>query len=536
MDSTTYRTGTWLGIVRSGAVVVLGPDTDPRIVAALWDFLADAPAMDGILNEVTRAFATELTEMPPFGILLHGDRLHAVLRGEMTLEVADGAETTVVSGQNVTTWSEKSMPPPDGYALALGAPDDAEAGLGAPGTFWPLGEAVVHCGEILYTRPGPQVGVVAAPCAADVPVPAGPEPLAPLPEPLPEPEMPADGESPEAIGDPADDDAYARFALAAEAEWRAQLDPESAIDLDADVDAPDDGAFEMDGSDGFDRVEPGDFAPEGMVVAGGEFGVLDTDVPEPEDRQPDDLERMDPEPDGSAPDDQGPEAAGHGIGAPAAGNIPPMPPTPPTVSAWTAGSDETPDAAPHETPDAAPHATPEAAPAATPEAAPAATAEPGRDQSPPPTGPVVVAQLCPQGHANPPGRPTCWHCGEAVAGELVEVVRPRVGRMHISNGGVIDLDRTLIIGRLPSVDRVEGAEMPRLVQVDSGGDISRSHAEIRVDGWQVLLIDLHATNGTVLIRPGEDPRRLAPGEQVVLKTDDRADLGDGVTLHFGEIL
>jgi len=161
--------------------------------------------------------------------------------------------------------------------------------------------------------------------------------------------------------------------------------------------------------------------------------------------------------------------------------------------------------------------------------------EPG--QAKPATGPLVLARLCPQGHANPPSRTVCWDCGEAITGEPLEVSRPHVGRMHISNGGVIDLDRTLVIGRQPSVSRVEGGAMPRLIQVvSSSGDISRSHAEVRVDGWDVLLVDLFATNGTVFVRQGEEPRRLAPGEQVALRNNDRADLGDGVILHFDEIL
>ena len=75
--------------------------------------------------------------------------------------------------------------------------------------------------------------------------------------------------------------------------------------------------------------------------------------------------------------------------------------------------------------------------------------------------------------------------------------------------------------------------MPKLVQVTSaGGDISRSHVEVRLDGWHVQLCDLKATNGTVLIRPGQPPRRLGEGETAFLLDGDVAQLGDDVFLRF----
>ena len=79
--------------------------------------------------------------------------------------------------------------------------------------------------------------------------------------------------------------------------------------------------------------------------------------------------------------------------------------------------------------------------------------------------------------------------------------------------------------------------MPRLVQVTSGnGDISRSHVEVRLDGWDVLLVDLKATNGTVLVREGQAPRRLSQGEEAILLNGDIAELGDGISLLFEGLL
>ena len=164
-----------------------------------------------------------------------------------------------------------------------------------------------------------------------------------------------------------------------------------------------------------------------------------------------------------------------------------------------------------------------------------AAATPGA--TPAVNGPSVLARVCSQGHANPPTYPLCSVCGVPISGDAVHVPRPRLGRMRLSTGELIDLDQSLIIGRQPSVSRVQGGTMPRLVQVESpGGDISRSHVEVRLEGWHVMLCDLKATNGTVLIREGQAPRRLAQNEMAILLDGDIAELGDDISLRFEEIL
>ncbi|MDR6621773.1 FHA domain-containing protein [Sinomonas atrocyanea] len=170
-------------------------------------------------------------------------------------------------------------------------------------------------------------------------------------------------------------------------------------------------------------------------------------------------------------------------------------------------------------------------------------AEPGQDGAAPPaasagaraaaTGPLVLGRRCPQGHASPPSYPQCAVCGEHLQGDPVQVPRPALGRVVFSTGEVIDLVQPLVVGRQPSVARVASGGMPRLVSVTSpSGDISRNHLEVRLEGWHVMLRDLKATNGTVLERPGQAPRRLAQGEMTIVLDGDVADLGDGVSLRF----
>lgn len=133
------------------------------------------------------------------------------------------------------------------------------------------------------------------------------------------------------------------------------------------------------------------------------------------------------------------------------------------------------------------------------------------------------------------------HAFESLATQQMPAVPRARARIRISTGEVVDLDRTVIIGRRPRSSRTTGADMPRLVAVESPqNDISRNHIEVSTDGETVIVTDLHTTNGTVLHRTGPlgaatDPTRLHPGERTVVIAGDVVDLGDGVTVAFEEL-
>lgn len=151
-------------------------------------------------------------------------------------------------------------------------------------------------------------------------------------------------------------------------------------------------------------------------------------------------------------------------------------------------------------------------------------------------GPQVLALLCVHGHANPPSRVDCRTCGAPLEGEAELAVRPVLGRVQVAGGPRIDLDRPVVVGRRPRSPRSTAGEMPRLVTVASPNqDVSRSHVEVRLEGWHVLVTDLATTNGTVLHRGGQSPQRLHPGEATLIVDGDVVDLGDGATLTFEEI-
>jgi hypothetical protein len=122
--------------------------------------------------------------------------------------------------------------------------------------------------------------------------------------------------------------------------------------------------------------------------------------------------------------------------------------------------------------------------------------------------------------------------GDAMPGPLAVPApqTPAPARMILSSGLVVTLNRPVLLGRAPQVSRVANSEIPRLVTVASPNqDISRTHAEVRMDGEDVLVTDLHSTNGVILLLTGTGPRRLHPGEPAVVEPGVTVDLGEGVT-------
>src|SRR5699024_756414 len=82
---------------------------------------------------------------------------------------------------------------------------------------------------------------------------------------------------------------------------------------------------------------------------------------------------------------------------------------------------------------------------------------------------------------------------------------------------------------------VSGHDVPQRITVPSAQqDISRSHLELRLEGWHVVALDMGTTNGTTLLRPGMEPVRLRTREGVVLTVGDQIDLGDGIQLLLKE--
>ncbi len=146
--------------------------------------------------------------------------------------------------------------------------------------------------------------------------------------------------------------------------------------------------------------------------------------------------------------------------------------------------------------------------------------------------PLVQAVLCENGHLNAPfvvG--ACRVCGAAVPPQQpFATQRPTMGRLLLSSGGAIPLDRDVVLGRAPFVVDPDGSHV---ISVPSpNNDISRSHVRFGIDGWLVQVTDLGSTNGTLVTVPGQQPVRLRPHDPFTILPGTTISLADEVTVLF----
>ena len=142
-------------------------------------------------------------------------------------------------------------------------------------------------------------------------------------------------------------------------------------------------------------------------------------------------------------------------------------------------------------------------------------------QEPEDTRPKVKGFLCSRGHLNDPRVLFCNLCGIRMAektGVFIEGIRPPLGLLVFDNGATVSMDADYLLGREPETDpRVQSGELRPLLVIDQTGGVSRHHAELRLEGWDVLLLDTGSANGT-LVAPQGAPQwsSLVPGQPVRL--------------------
>ena len=147
------------------------------------------------------------------------------------------------------------------------------------------------------------------------------------------------------------------------------------------------------------------------------------------------------------------------------------------------------------------------------------------------TGPSVMAVFCEAGHPNPVHASSCRECDGTITSRTGQVEQPVLGVLRVSSGATAVLDADIIIGRLPQGTSSTAAQSPRLLAVPSPGKaISKTPCAVRVEGWDMRVEDLGSTNGTFLLRAGEEPRRVPEHQQLFLRIGDVIDIGDGTTL------
>ncbi|MBL0885446.1 FHA domain-containing protein [Myceligenerans indicum] len=551
-----YTEGPARAVIRGETVVVLPGQADAGLLAELWTELAAASdgvaAALGVLTSVPGG----LRAVPPFAVVSvqSTGAAHVAVRGSgVGVAVATPAGSVQVTGQDVVSWSERVIEEPTSFVAALSTASTTSGAAGPGGL--PVESAVVPvesvhrelvAGALSAAAPGPaaakQDEVSGLEQIPEVPG------VSPVPPPPPARTEPAAGAG----------------ALPASSFAGPAVPPPS--------DSPVPEATKVGGDDEYEHL----------------FGeTIMRSVEDAAVRISEDDEEEDESPGGPSPDPSAPVAApvaSPGAPEPAVPSEAPEPTPPAAVSGAVPGPGDEPSRPAGEPglisaiPGALP-GSPVSATGGTPAAAHRAAAVSGVEQEEPddhdghtvmqsdlaalrgssgplpgasaPGGPPVsggvqiLAVSCPNGHANPPSRPTCRTCGEPLAGEPSTAARPPLGRLVVTTGSaqtgadgvrgeqIVQLDRAVIVGRRPRTATTSASEIPRLVTVSSPNqDISRSHLEISLEEWHVLVADMATTNGTTLLRPGQPPRRLHPNEKEIVADGDVVDLGDGVTLTF----
>ncbi len=139
----------------------------------------------------------------------------------------------------------------------------------------------------------------------------------------------------------------------------------------------------------------------------------------------------------------------------------------------------------------------------------------------------VEGIVCQRGHFNNPNAANCMVCGVSMlhlTHNRVKGPRPTLGFIVFDDGATFGLDRSYVIGREPVPSADSSPEL--LILHDNNETLSRTHAELRLTGWAVELVDLESTNGTYIWdQTFERWNQLAPGHPVELNTGDTVALG-----------
>lgn len=537
-----YAAGRWIVVAGPTSLVVLDDPGSSELVEALWtDVVASASMVD--LAERLATYRPET--VPHLGAFFwSASGMRSLLRGEVAVIDAQTGDM-VADGSDMVTWTEVGLGDLQTVDVALGSATELGDGASTP---LPL-----------------VIGVVGA---SRLRLDARTESLLISPQIEPTPVEDADTEVDSAVlvsmVNAAEAEAEPEQEVGEEVQWgwsaddhggepTEPMDPAEfsvrtrpAVVEDANPSATDDGMAEQpaeDESESARGAETPDDAEFGDESA--DAGSLGIEASEAEAAQQvndnADTELMVLPPEGFAAGPAAAPVAAVGLGG--YGGIAPAPvPTP--ISPSTAAPPSPPMPSPPTQAQSVPIAGPpnyQAAPsypAPSPQAAPQQPPYvPQQQPAHPPTAPVrsdslIMAALCAMGHSNPPNSSVCRLCGGGIAPQNPRLVtRPLIARVRGSDGSAVDVDRTVLVGRAPSASR-STATSPHLLALPSPAhDISRTHLQISPEGWQIVVTDLHSTNGTIMIRAGGMERSpLRPGEPIAVPLGTILELGDGVSV------
>ena len=530
----SYRTGAGWAVAAPDVVALGGSDTPMEVLAALWEAAGEGADSQDLIDTI---LGVGLRRLPAFGFVHRsGDVVHVLVRGEVQAEITDddGADPEVLSAAGALTWVEQAVPATAAVVLRVTTPDPSGwlpvvGGIVRASAITIGSEACVDSvaaladavTDLVDVPPDPSTSGREAGEAAGGPASAvGPAvPVEPVAVPIVEQalvEGPGADSPPDDVGPPVVPTADASAV------------PTDPNPVTTSEDGADDGSMTLVAPPEEDAG--GDVAPQDAPGADIDdfddlFGATRAPVPVEEAAV---RPEADVEPAGSAPVSGGapvtvadPQLPAYAPAAPPATFPAPEPVVsqPPAATGGLISSVPINPAAPVASP-APPTGSPPAGAQEDPALMTVSRARVTELRNGPSLGAAVVAGppvhgvRCVQGHPNPPAATRCRVCDGTVAEtDPVTMPRPVLGALAFSNGMRVTLDRSAIIGRSPRTERVSVSELPQLVVVPSPeADISRSHVEVRLEGWHVLVVDLDSTNGTVVTVPGQAPERIRPRE------------------------
>ncbi len=104
--------------------------------------------------------------------------------------------------------------------------------------------------------------------------------------------------------------------------------------------------------------------------------------------------------------------------------------------------------------------------------------------------------------------------------------------IRLPDGSLEPIGHEVVLGRAPSVSKISGGRIPRLVTIGLGDpDISRSHVRLALEADTVVVTDLHSRNGTHVAQPGKAPVKLRAGEPTPVLAGTVIDFGGGWTIQ-----
>lgn len=515
--ATEVRIGQGFGLVSERTIAVLDA-ANGALGEQLWTLVESGADLDDVLEAMS---VQGLRSLGAFAMArFEGGAVRVVVRGDATASIEHEATVTDVRAEGVRTWVERVVASPASVTVRLGAPADGPLPYRATRALLPADLLVRRSApsavDLAAADPAAFAGFAPPAVAVTPPMP----PSAPLPPPAP----PAEGTSVVVtadVGPSADEDVEPiTDAEGAPTGYRTAASPPTLSSNDvgelrepASGGTPPDDDFDYDALYGATQARS--IQRAAMRTEEPSVGV-GSDPPPAEQATPP-LPAADPErAAGFATGSSGGLIDGVPTGGPAPASVPAHPPLPSPAAAgdFVGRGGET----------------------MSREQLAALKAQQGDVTTPSlgvmaVGGPTVLAVPCAVQHPNPPQATVCRVCGAPVHGSPVVVSRPRLGQLRFGNGQVVALDRPLVIGRNPKIDGRPG-ELPLPLKLDIGQGLSRTHAAIRLEGWQVMIEDLDSANGTVVTLPGRDPHRLRVGEPAPLEHGARIDLGGEITATF----